>query len=208
MSGEPMEVAVALSLLLAQVNSKESGWFGKMITFDSKPELVNVIGDAGGSPEKLVDIGELVQKTKELGWGGSTDIDIAMEYFLATTIAAGTSPETLSKQSIVIFSDMQWDDSQRSEVPWETAHEAITKKFTDAGYPCAPTIVYWNLRATRNTPVQKAATPGVLLLAGFSAGLLKSFLSGNLDEFTPAAQLKAVLELEAYTGLVVSDVDA
>ena len=41
--------------------------------------------------------------------------------------------------------------------------------------------------------VQQAQTRGVLLLAGFSAGLLKSFLAGRLEEFTPAAQLASVL---------------
>ena len=37
--------------------------------------------------------------------------------------------------------------------------------------------------------VQQAQTRGVLLLAGFSAGLLKSFFAGRLEEFTPAAQV-------------------
>jgi hypothetical protein len=207
MGGEPMEVAIALSLLLASVNTPASGWYGKMFTFDSTPELVTVLEEgaaAENGKEKLVEIGELVQKTRELGWGGSTDVDKTMSLFLEHTIAAGTPPATLASQAVVIFSDMEFDDAYRSEVPWETAHEAITAKFTDAGYPSAPLIVYWNLRASRSTPVQKKLTPGVLMLAGFSAGLLKSFLAGKLDEFTPIAQMNAVLSEKVFEDLAVA----
>jgi hypothetical protein len=204
MSGEPMEVAVALSLLLAEVNTKESGWYGKMFTFNSTPELVTVIDETNdGGEGGLVDIGDVVQRTRAMDWGGSTNIDLTMDLFLAHTIAAGTSPQTLTKQAVVIFSDMEFDQANHSNIPWETAHDAITTKFTDAGYPSAPLIVYWNLRASESTPVQQKNTPGVLLLSGFSAGLLRSFLSGKLDEFTPEAQLNAILEKDVYKSLVV-----
>ena len=208
MSGIPMEVAVALSLLLAQVNSKESGWHGKMFTFDSTPEMVTVVDEADENDEagekRLVDIGKLVEKTKELGWGGSTNLDLTMSLFLETSIANKTPPAEVANQCLVIFSDMEFDNIERRDVEWETAHQAITAKFTDAGYPSAPLIVYWNLRASRSTPVQKCATPGVILLAGFSAGLLKSFLAGNLDEFTPIAQMNAVLGDKVFEDLAVA----
>jgi hypothetical protein len=202
MSGEPMEVAIALSLLLASVNSVDSGWHGKVLTFDSTPELITLFDKPDS---KLVDIGQLVHKTRQIGWGGSTDIDLAMDLFLANSIAAGTTPEALSNQCLVVFSDMEFDQSLQSNVPWETAYEAITAKFVDAGYSSAPNLVFWNLRASTSTPIQDKKTSGVILLSGFSAALLKSFLAGNLDEFTPQAQLNAVLNKEDYSSLVVVD---
>jgi hypothetical protein len=204
MTGEPMAVAIALSLLLAQVNQPDTGWYGKMFTFDTVPELVTVVKH---NTEKLVDVGELVHRTRVMGWGGSTNIDLTMDLFLAHTIANGTAAATLAQQAVVIFSDMEFDQADNAQEPWETTHKAITAKFNDAGYTRAPLIVYWNLRASQSTPVQIQATPGVLLLAGFSAGLLRSFLAGKLEEFTPAAQLRSVLGLKAYAGLVVAMTD-
>jgi hypothetical protein len=202
MAGEPMEVAIALSLLLAEVNGVETGWHGKIVTFHCEPELVTVFEGDGHH-----DIGELVHRTRMVGWGGSTDIECTFDLFLANAIANKTTAATLARQAVVIFSDMQWDQCDLSEEPWVTTHETITSKFKNAGYASAPILVYWNLRACKSTPIQKKATPGVLLLAGFSAGLLKSFLAGRLDEFTPTAQLKSVLQLQAYAGLVVAASD-
>jgi hypothetical protein len=209
MAGQPMEVAIALSLLLSEVNQQQTGWHGKMFTFESVPQLVTVIEDnvENVAEPELVEIGELVHRTRVLGWGGTTNIDLTMDLFLAHTIANGTAPATLAGQAVVIFSDMEFDQALDTDAPWETTHKAIAAKFTAAGYARAPLIVYWNLRASPSTPIQKQATPGVLLLAGFSAGLLRSFLAGKLEEFTPAAQLHSVLHLEAYAGLVVAMTD-
>ena len=43
--------------------------------------------------------------------------------------------------------------------------------------------------------------PGVALLSGFSAGMLKSFLAGRVDELTPAAQLRALLAQPEYAAV-------
>ena len=135
MAGEPMQVAIALSLLLAQVNTRASGWFGRLFTFDSTPELVTVIedGDEGTDEDpKMLNIGSLVHKTRALGWGGSTDLGATLDLFLENAIANETPPDVLAKQILVIMSDMQFDDSFATDKPWETQHEAIVAKFTDA----------------------------------------------------------------------------
>jgi hypothetical protein len=55
----------------------------------------------------------------------------------------------------------------------------LVKKWVDAGYDRVPTIIYWNLRA--NTPgIQTLADyPGVQMLQGYSASLLKFVLFGE-----------------------------
>jgi hypothetical protein len=75
--------------------------------------------------------------------------------------------------------------------------------FEDAGFPSVIPIIYWNLRSTKSAPIASKDTVGVTLLAGFSAGLLKTVLGGNLAEFSPIAQLNAILNLPAYAGLKV-----
>lgn len=75
--------------------------------------------------------------------------------------------------------------------------------FKKAGFPEAVPICFWNLRSSGSVPVKSKDSRGVTLLSGFSAGLLKSFLSGNLEEFTPSAQLAAIVDLPAYANLRV-----
>ena len=86
---------------------------------------------------------------------------------------------------------------------WNTTHEQIVAIFLKAGYPTMPRIIYWNLRGSRSTPVAQD-TKGGVLLSGFSAQLLKTFLSGDFSAFTPIAQLRAVLDKPAYAALRVA----
>jgi hypothetical protein len=55
--------------------------------------------------------------------------------------------------------------------------------------------------------VKSKNSNGVVLLSGYSAGLLKVFLKGELSAFTPSAQLSAVLDLPIYAGLKVIEDD-
>lgn len=70
-----------------------------------------------------------------------------------------------------------------------------------------PHIVYWNLRDSVSTPVESKDTPGVVMLAGFSSGLLKYFLENTLDTFTPGSQLENLLSHAVYQRLVVAECD-
>ena len=202
MSGEPMQVAIALSLLLAEVNRPETGWHGKMFTFDTEPELISVFDLEGSSIENPIrDIGEAAYRVSEMGWGGSTDIVKTMQLFCKTAQANQTSIEEMTHHGLVIFSDMMFDNAVGES--WETTHETIVKLFRNAGYPTAPRIIYWNLRASHLSPVAQD-TKGVVLMSGFSTQLLNNFLDGNLDDFTPIAQLRAVLEKKAYADLRIN----
>jgi hypothetical protein len=211
MSGEPMEVSIALSLLLCESAHKDSPWHSKMFTFHTRPKLVHVPGvpDYESEQETLDQtLGKRVQHVRGIEWGGSTDVEAVLEKVLETAKAAKLSKEAMASTAIVIFSDMEFDQARCQNVPWETAHEALAWKYREAGYgPEPPLVVYWNLRASRSVPVKSTHEKGVVMLAGFSAGLLKSFLSGNLEEFTPLGQMRAVLGTEQYADLKVMDQD-
>ena len=113
--------------------------------------------------------------------------------------------QEMEMQKLVVFSDMEFDDSHGGS-PWDTTYESLEKLFQAAGYPNVVDIVFWNLRSSCSVPVKSKNSKGVALLSGFSAALLKTFLSGDLAEFTPSAQLAAILDLPAYAGLkVVAD---
>ncbi|KAE8787237.1 hypothetical protein D1007_38853 [Hordeum vulgare] len=79
-----------------------------------------------------------------------------------------------------VFSDMEFD--QASARPWETDYEAITRKYTDAGYADAiPQIIFCNLRDSRSVPVT-SEQKGVALVSGFSQNMLKLFLGPEEEE--------------------------
>jgi hypothetical protein len=104
-------------------------------------------------------------------------------------------------------------------------HDVIEKKFGDAGYPNIPHIVYWNLRSSRSIPIHDSNKPGVSLLSGFSAGLIRKFLSGQLEaeeeelemtesnikrvkkSMTPMETLLRIVGTEMYENLVVVEDD-
>ncbi len=72
-----------------------------------------------------------------------------------------------------------YDSGPSDPSSWnETVHQTITKKFNDAGYDL-PTLVYWNIRGeggVKGTLPARADQPGVELVSGYSASMMKAFL--------------------------------
>eukprot|EP00284_Hemiselmis_tepida_P014017 CAMPEP_0174922434 /NCGR_PEP_ID=MMETSP1355-20121228/5876_1 /TAXON_ID=464990 /ORGANISM="Hemiselmis tepida, Strain CCMP443" /LENGTH=93 /DNA_ID=CAMNT_0016168019 /DNA_START=51 /DNA_END=329 /DNA_ORIENTATION=- len=92
MSGEPMEVAIALSLLLAESAAEGDPLRGKVFTFDSQPKLVEVPGvPAGGEPGAQGSLGERVKFARGMEWGGSTNIDAVFDRLCGLAVANGMS---------------------------------------------------------------------------------------------------------------------
>ncbi len=243
MQGTPMEVSVALSILLAESMPRDSPLFGKIMTFHEQPKLCSLqdIPDydgeeaektrtalaaaaAAADPAAAVSSEQTRQLLSHLGnigaragevlgyeWGGSTNIEAAFNLMLALAREHHLDAAYVSRTCLVIFSDMEFDEargigySPRENVQqsWDTMHEHIQKRFAAAGYPVLPRIVYWNLRASLSQPIKEQDRKNVVLLAGFSAGLLRSFLKGQLDDFNPIRQLQQVLSGPLYEQLVV-----
>jgi hypothetical protein len=86
-------------------------------------------------------------------------------------------------KKVFVFTDMQFDSANgASKSPYDTAFKVISAKYAAAGY-ALPQIVFWNLRETHSSfPVQRD-TPGVAMMSGFSAEMLKLFLDDV--EMTP-----------------------
>lgn len=72
------------------------------------------------------------------------------------------------------------------EVPrWETHYDTLSREFEQAGYEM-PELVFWNLAGGRtglaSKPVEQD-TPGTALVSGYSAAMVKLFMSGeDFDE--------------------------
>jgi hypothetical protein len=93
-------------------------------------------------------------------------------------------PETL-----MIFSDMQFNACVKYD---DSAMEMIARKYSEAGYEL-PKVVFWNLNASGNAPVEFDKS-GTALVSGFSPAIAASVLGADPDAFSPEAiMLKAVM---------------
>lgn len=180
MSGVPMEVAITLGLILAEM--QDGPWKGRMITFSADPAWHHVKGDT---------LFQKVHDAMKMPWGMNTDLLKVFTMILDVAVKNKVASEDMPKK-LFIFSDMQFDTAactngcyyggyghakRDAPPPFNSTHQTITDMFTKAGYT-APGIVYWNLRGdTATFPVDQNAK-NVSMVSGFSADLLKLFLDG------------------------------
>merc|ERR1712071_218927 len=191
MHGTPMEVAIALSLLVSDIAPEP--FKNKIIPFSESPKMVTV------DEANINNLGERVSHIEDMDWGYNTNFQAVFDLLLDSAKFYNLKAIDMPK-ILFCFSDMEFDHSRNEEGEWETDLKQIKKKYTSFGYE-VPHIVFWNLRASRSKP-SSCTEPGVSMLSGFSAGLMKSFLSYELSEFTPLADL--IRSLKPYEKLSLS----
>ena len=143
---------------------------------------------------------------KGINWGGNADFqavfDLILEEAQKEKLAADKMPSIL-----FCVSDMEFDEAHEGN--WKTDLELIRNKYAKAGHEM-PTIVFWNLRDSGSKPAS-CEESGVVMLSGFSDGMLKAFLEYRLDDTqlpeppTPMEQMIAMLS--PYDVLVLADED-
>uniref|UniRef100_A0A7N0UU27 Uncharacterized protein n=1 Tax=Kalanchoe fedtschenkoi TaxID=63787 RepID=A0A7N0UU27_KALFE len=225
MSGIPMEVSVALGLLLSELS--EEPWKGNVITFSADPQLHIIEGDT------LKDKTDFI---RSMDWGMNTDLRKVFDRLLEVAVNGKLSVKQMVKR-VFIFSDMEFDEAtkrfqthdwektpsdegneddeavdyeeierknkERQRLSWKTDYEVIQTKFQEHGYSKVPEIVFWNLRDSSATPVP-ADQPGVALLSGFSKNLLTLFLEGG-GIVSPVEVMHAAIGADEYQKLMICD---
>ncbi|GJN29114.1 hypothetical protein PR202_gb17307 [Eleusine coracana subsp. coracana] len=190
MKGLPMEVCIALGLLISELS--EEPWAGRAITFSARPQIHVITGKT---------LRDKLSFVRHMDWGGNTNFQATFDRILQVAVDAKLAPEKMIK-TLFVFSDMEFD--QASQNPWETDYQAICRKFSDAGYgDVVPQIVFWNLRDSRSAPVT-STQPGVAMVSGFSKNLVKLFLENN-GVVNPEAVMAAAIAGEEYQKLAVFD---
>ncbi|KAI3936324.1 hypothetical protein MKW92_001587 [Papaver armeniacum] len=206
MEGTPMDVAVALGLLVSEMS--QDPWKGQLITFSEDPELHKIEGDNLRSKTNFI---------RDMHWGGSTDFQKVFDQILQVAVDGKLTEDQMIKR-LFVFSDMEFNEaagkygySNEDESvldpakEWETDYQVIENKFREKGYTNVPEIVFWNLRDSRSTPVL-GQQKGVAMLSGFSKNLLTLFLEGSdFSEFTPIRVMEKAISGEEYSKLVVVD---
>lgn len=196
MKGQPMEVAIALGILVAECT--EGPFYGKIITFDTNPQWHHLDG---------TNLKEKVYCLSKAKWGGSTNLGATFDMILRDAVNAKLKPHEMVK-TLFIFTDMQFDsvcggycDSDNDQ-SWESTFSNAKRTFQEKGYEL-PNIVCWNLRTSisKSMPVEQKEQ-GYSMLSGFSAELLKCILTAQ--EFSPMAMMMHVLEPYAVPELLQS----
>ncbi|GMP82849.1 hypothetical protein CsSME_00036979 [Camellia sinensis var. sinensis] len=189
MYGVPLEVSVALELLVSELS--EEPWKGKLNTFSHDPQLHVIEGDTLLSK---------VRSIERMNWLMNTDFLKVFDKILEVANKGKLSEKQMIKR-LFVFSDMKFD--QASANPWETDHKAICRKFDESGYKSVPKIVFWNLRNLDATPVP-SCQKGVALVSEFSKNLLKMFLEEG-GVLSPESTMELAIAGEEYSKLVVID---
>ncbi|KAG0236208.1 hypothetical protein BGW42_003853 [Actinomortierella wolfii] len=198
MSGTPMDVAIALSLLLSELT--EPPFNSMILSFSASPVIHTV-----NQKDSLVD---KVESLKRMDWDMNTDLQKAFKLILDVAVENNLPAEKMVK-TLFVFSDMEFDQAvcgARKDEAF-TNYNVIKRKFESKGYQL-PQIIFWNLRASvsGNKPVL-STQPGVGMISGYSGMMMKVFLKGDdlLEKLDPIRLMEESINGKAFAKLKVID---
>ena len=192
MDGDPMNVAISLGIRIAE----KSALGKRVMTFSITPTWVNL--------ESYTDFISQVEVVKSAPWGMNTNFYAALDLILDAIIQNKMAPEDVEDMILVILSDMQIDEGDRSNK--ESLYETMKAKYEAAGIRVngkgykPPHILFWNLRSTSGFPTL-SNQPNASMMSGFSPSLLNLFCDQGLTALqscTPWSLLNKSLENERY----------
>ena len=177
---DALSVAVSLGLYCSD---KNRGPFKDVFaTFSSSPELIILKGT-------------ITQKIKQMvssNWNMSTNLHAVFDLILKVALKAGV-PQSGMPAGILILSDMQFNNCAQFD---DSAIEMIRRKYEAAGYKM-PGVVFWNINAYDNVPVQYNER-GVALVSGFSPTIMKSVLECDFASMTPVGVMTQTIMSDRY----------
>jgi hypothetical protein len=195
MEGDPMHVAIALGLRIA-----EKSLLGKRVmTFSAKPTWVNLEGY-----ESFV---EQVALVKRAEWGMNTNLYAAFDTILDSIIKNKLKPEEVQDMVLVILSDMQIDEGDNCDK--NVLYEIIKEKYATTGVRLygepfkPPHILFWNLRFAAGFPVLSTEA-NCSMMSGFDPTVLNLFCEQGMEalkNLSPFGNLIKQLDNERYLPL-------
>ena len=193
MEGDPMNVAISLGIRIAE----KSALGKRVMTFSITPTWVNL--------QPYTDFISQVEVVKSAPWGMNTNFYSALDLILDAIIQNKMAPEDVEDMVLVILSDMQIDEGDRTNK--QTLYETMKTKYEAAGIRVhgkgykPPHILFWNLRSTSGFPTL-SNQPNASMMSGFSPSVLNLFCDQGLTALqscTPWSLLIKSLENERYT---------
>ena len=165
--------AISLGIRVA-----EKSKLGKRIlTFSGKPKWINL--------ESCNDFVSMVDYIYQDIHGMNKNFYEAFEIILDAIIDSKLSPEEVQDMVLVIFSDMQIENSDVN-MNKESMYNVIKEKYAATGIRLykkplkPPHILFWNLRSTNGFPCS-SLEKNVSMMSGFSPSLLNSFCEKGIN---------------------------
>jgi hypothetical protein len=191
MSGTPMEVSMALGVLISEIT--HPAFRDYLIGFDSNPSWISLVGKST--------LKEKVQYARHYAQGTSTNFQKACDLIL-TRLIEHKVPAAEAPTDLIVLTDMGFDEAcggahVKKTSPWETHVQMIQNSFQRHGY-VAPRIVLWNLRAEYKDFHAKAHDDGVVVLSGWSPSLLKAISANGVMVKTPYEGMREILDAPRY----------
>ena len=194
----PFYAAIYLALKIACA----PGGTKRIMTFSSQPVWINL-----EDCETLTDMIERLLENQH-NVGMSTDIYKAFNMVGNAALSKDLTPEQVGEQMVVILSDMQIDEANRSHYKAAVLEENITLDFQRFGlasshkkpYP-RPTLVFWNMKSTVGFP-SSVIQPNTILMSGYNSDVLDAVTTGGIEKMTdlkPWDHLKRILTKTRYT---------
>lgn len=188
MSGRPMATSVGLAIYFAERN--RGPYKNKFMTFSAKPTFVELKGKT---------LKDNVIQTMNADWDMSTNIEAAFNLILKVAIDNSLSQADLPK-SLIIVSDMEFDEGVNVSSGRKTFHEHMTEKYHEHGYEL-PTVVYWNVNARQDTFHANKNQQGVQFISGQAASAFKSLIKGV--EYTAYELMLETLNDPMYDSVIL-----
>ena len=190
MEGLPLYSAIGLGIRC----SEKSIIKDRVLTFSHNPKWV----DLSSCNDSFI---EKVNKIKHSSWGINTDFQRAYKMILHALIEKNVKPEKIKNLTLIVFSDMQFDQAVESgeDGNMGTMFDIMKNEFKKFNYEL-PKIVFWNLKQTNGFPTL-TNTKNVMMVSGNSPALLNIFTEKGLDglkNINPNSLLKNILQHERY----------
>jgi len=178
-TAQPIDLSIGLAIYCAE---RMRGQFHNYyMTFSDNPQLIQL-----NSRMTLKDKIEQIFRT-DIGY--STNVDAVFDTLLKTAILNRT-PQNEMPTTLLMISDMQFNSSY-VKAP---NYQVWKRNFEAAGYTL-PQIVFWNVSAANNVPVEQDEK-GTVLISGGNPVVLKYIYTGEL--LTPYEQMLAIINRERY----------
>lgn len=160
-NGRPLATAVGLALYFAERN--KGAYKDLFMTFSHNPRFVNISGNT--LKERL---------SKIVAEVANTDLEKAFKLILEVAIKENVPQEEMPK-SLIIISDMQFDQAQSYGTMTDTHFDKMRKLFSDNGYEM-PMVIFWNVEDRRDTFQVGKNDQNVILVSGQSVSTFKNVL--------------------------------
>ncbi len=162
------------------------------LTFDDNPTIINLKEDG--------DIIDWVTQVSEAPWGGSTNMDGALDRLLdIMKKVRQQNPDFEGKMNHVILTDGQFNPQfcQFGSYNWDTFAERMINKFKDNGF-CLPRTTFWNLNHRSPGFPATSQMEGMILAEGLSQGLMLSVLGNAVSYKKENPDVQDINPLEAF----------